>query len=182
MKEPEQVYKALAKGINNVLLVPFPLALGMFMASRSQKMDQRSSESSIDSQDYWFIRQGLINKLHGASPRQVKDVIRRHKELHYQQEDIINDLLDIEKLRKEQFASDEERELFYKKTRINPFPITRYSLGPHQYANWLDKFREKHKTIFSDGLFLAPLNLKEFSETYQPLQLALPTPSDDIPF
>jgi hypothetical protein len=149
-----ELWQKLSNETTDLLVVPMPLVYYMLMASKRHGLDQRSSTSNIDHQAYWLVPGGLITALHGVENGGLVDTVHNYNSLHWSQMDVVDQMLDLGKMRVRKTHSNGQRIVYCGPHRVHTFNITEYWMPQRDYGSWLDKFRDKHATVFKEGLFL----------------------------
>lgn len=173
--------RKLAATTRDMVVVPFNLALFLFMNSRVATLNQTSSVGGSPESKYYFVGGQVVNLLHEFA-QQPGDFIRAYqaklpeiwdasrrasKRMGVTYETFKSQFertacfarkyLAISDLSATQRPSDNQGDLFINEHYVSPFPITTYQLRNH--PAWLKTFKKHSGKILKERL-----NLRDFSE------------------
>jgi hypothetical protein len=139
----KQLEARLCRSTRGMFSVPLNLALFLMMISSRECRDQRSSDSSIDSQTYITPSWRVLNLLKEDGSA-IEGLIKQHDSLlaiaGWSFEDF-----SLKNMHKEIFKSPRIR--VNGRNTLQPFDVTHFCFDKSQYSDWLAHFRENHVRI-----------------------------------
>lgn len=146
----DELMGTLAKGTNDLLLLPLPLTLLLLKAGNLHTHDQTTSDSNLNERDYWIPYAQHLNVLHNAAPDACAQVLRSVKFHAYRES--LEEILCLDRPMTIRQTMLPEGYLCRAHTEarkgmvdypVAPFTITEYTLENQAWLRSLVKNRER---------------------------------------